>query len=52
MSLETAQQGASRFVLLIRYFSHDETMEEQKGRASTMRGKKEKCKQDFGAETS
>jgi hypothetical protein len=27
-------------------------MEDEKGRASTMHGSKEKCTQDFGAETS
>ena len=52
MSLKTAKQGASRFVFLIKYFSHDQTMEDEIGRAGTIHGEKEKYIQDFGAETS
>jgi hypothetical protein len=49
--LETAKQGASWSVFLIRYFSHDQTMDEI-GMASTMHGEKEKWIKNFGAETS
>jgi hypothetical protein len=49
--LETAKQRASRFAFLTRYFSHDDMMEDEIGRASNMHGEKDKCTQVFDAET-